>query len=149
MKNPVKPSLRGVSHQWGACFFALAGMVLVSQAPSTEAARAAGAYSLSLVLLLAISAFYHRPTWKPKTRAILRRLDHSAIFLLIAGSYTPICLLVLGEEQGDSLLLLVWAFAGIGIAQSVFWPKAPRPLVALFCFLLGSVVVLEWTALSI
>jgi hemolysin III len=122
--------------------------MLVLQAPSDKAAWAAGVYGLSLVVLLAVSAFYHRPNWQPRARALLRRLDHSAIFVLIAGSYTPICLLVLGEERGNLLLFFVWAGAGIGIALSLFWPKAPKPLVALCCVVLGSVVVLEWTTFS-
>ena len=143
----VKPSLRGVSHQWGACVAALAGMVLIVLAPSARAAWAAGIYSLSLVSLLAISAFYHRPTWTPEARAIMRRLDHSAIFILIAGTYTPICLLVLTDGEGTFLLRLVWVGAGLGVAQSIFWPRAPKSLVALLCVALGWGAVWAWTPL--
>lgn len=148
MMPKMKPSLRGVSHEWGAYVAALAGIVLVALAPSARAAWAAGIYSLSLVALLAISAFYHRPTWQPDARAIMRRLDHSAIFILIAGTYTPICLLVLGDGEGAFLLRLVWAGAGLGVAQSIFWPTAPKPLVALLCLALGWGAVWAWSSLS-
>ena len=148
MKPKVKPRLRGVSHEWGAYIAGLAGLVLVVLAPTARAAWAAGIYSLSLVALLGISALYHRPTWKPDARAIMRRLDHSAIFILVAGTYTPLCMLVLVDRNGGSLLGLVWAGAGLGVAQSIFWPKAPKPLVALVCVALGWVAVWEWTPLT-
>jgi hemolysin III len=148
MKPKVKPRLRGVSHEWGAYIAALAGIVLVVLAPTARAAWAAGIYSLSLGALLGISALYHRPTWKPDARAIMRRLDHSAIFILVAGTYTPLCMLVLGDRNGGFLLGLVWAGAGLGVAQSMFWPKAPKPLVALLCVALGWVAVWEWTPLT-
>jgi hemolysin III len=143
----LKPRLRGVSHEWGAYVAAVAGVVLVSLAPSARAAWAAGIYSLSLVALLGISAFYHRPTWSPDARAIMRRLDHSAIFVLIAGTYTPVCLLVLGSGEGDRLLLLVWIGAGLGAAQSIFWARAPKSLVALLCVALGWGAVWSWESL--
>ena len=147
--NPrVKPRLRGVSHEWGAYLAALAGVILVVQAPSASASWAAGIYSVSLVALLGISAIYHRPNWQPRARAIMRRLDHSAIFVLIAGTYTPICILVLGEGQGAVLLRLVWIGAGLGVAQSILWPTAPKPLVALLCVALGWGAVWAWTPLS-
>lgn len=143
-----KPSLRGVSHEWGAYVASLAGVVLIILAPSARAAWAAGIYGFSLVALLGISASYHRPTWAPAARAIMRRLDHSAIFILIAGTYTPICLLVLGNGEGDLLLRFVWLGAGLGVAQSIFWPTAPKGLVALLCVALGWGAVWAWTPLS-
>jgi hemolysin III len=147
MSRVEKPRLRGVSHEWGAYIAALAGVVLVVRAPTARAAWAAGIYSLSLVALLGISALYHRPTWQPEVRAVMRRLDHSAIFILIAGTYTPPCMLVLGD-RGAFLLGLVWAGAGFGVAQSIFWPTAPKALVALLCVALGWVVVWQWTPLT-
>jgi hemolysin III len=148
MKRMEKPLLRGVSHEWGAYIAALAGVVLVVLAPTARAAWAAAIYGLSLVALLGISAVYHRPTWDPRIRAIMRRLDHSAIFMLIAGTYTPFCMLVLADRNGGFLLGLVWAGAGLGVAQSIFWPKAPKALVALLCVALGWVAVWEWTPLT-
>jgi len=144
----VKPRLRGVSHEWGAYIAALAGVILVVLAPSTRAAWAAAVYGLSLVTLLGTSAFYHRATWTPAARAIMRRLDHSAIFILIAGTYTPICLLVLDGGEGATLLRFVWVGAGLGVAQSIFWPSAPKPLVAVLCVALGWGAVWAWASLS-
>ncbi len=143
-----KPRLRGVSHEWGAYVAVLAAVVLVSLAPSPRAAWAAGIYGLSLVALLGISASYHRPTWSPSARAIMRRLDHSAIFILIAGTYTPVCLLVLEGGEGDRLLRFVWLGAGLGVAQSIFWSRAPKSLVALLCVALGWGAVWVWDSLS-
>jgi hemolysin III len=148
MKPRVKPRLRGVSHEWAAYLAAFASIVLVVLAPTARAAWAAGIYSLSLVGLLGISASYHRPTWRPGARAIMRRLDHAAIFLLLAGSYTPLCMLVLRNHGGGFLLSLVWAGAGLGVAQSILWPQAPKPLVALLCVAIGWVAVWEWAALT-
>lgn len=138
MTSKMKPRFRGVSHELGAYVAAPAGTALVYHAPSVQSAWTAGIYVLSLVALLGISAFYHRPTWKPEARARMRRLDHSAIFILIAGTYTPIFMLVLGDQQGPFLLRFVWAGAGLGVAQSIFWPRAPKPLVAALCVALGS-----------
>lgn len=148
MDSRVKPSLRGVSHQWGALIAVVAAVILVVQAPSLRAAWAASIYGLSLVVLLGTSALYHRPTWKPAARAIMRQLDHSAIFILIAGTYTPICMLVLADGEGATLLRFVWASAGLGVAQSIFWPTAPKPLVAILCVALGWGAVWSWPSLS-
>src|SRR5215217_9314419 len=93
---PVKPLLRGVSHQVAAFVALGAGAVLVSLAPGRSARLAALVYGLSLVAMFAVSALYHRPTWAPAARARMRRLDHATIFVLIAGTFTPFA--VLGLE---------------------------------------------------
>jgi hemolysin III len=135
-----KPLLRGVSHEIAA-FVALAAWIgLTLAAPSPRARVAAGVYGATLLALFTISALYHRPTWAPRARLFWRRLDHSAIFLLIAGTYTPFCLL-LGGRSGAMLLAVVWLGAAAGVAQAVVWPSAPKPLVALLCVLLGWVVI--------
>jgi hemolysin III len=137
----VKPRLRGVSHQL-ACFVALvAGALLVTRAPSPRAAAATVVYALSLVAMFGVSALYHRPTWAPRPRQWLRRLDHSTIFLLIAGTYTPFSLLLDGGKA-RLLLLVAWGGALLGIAQSLFWVRAPKPIVATAYVALGWVVVL-------
>jgi hemolysin III len=87
-----------------------------------------------------VSALYHRVTWSPPARAVMRRLDHAAIFLLIAGTYTPFCLL-LGTREGSVMLVAAWVGAGLGIAQSLFWNSAPKVLVAGLCVGLGWMVV--------
>jgi len=113
-----KPLLRGVSHQIAAGV-ALAGLVaLVLVAPGPRARLGALVYGLSLVGLFSVSALYHRPTWSPRARLWMRRLDHSAIFLLIAGTFTPICLLV-GDRRAHTMLAVVWVGAGLGILRAL------------------------------
>jgi len=120
-----KPLLRGVSHEIAAGV-ALAGLVaLVLLAPGPRARLAAAVYGGSLVALFSVSALYHRPTWTPRLRLWMRRLDHSAIFLLIAGTFTPLCLL-LGDGRARAMLAVVWVGAGLGILRALLWPRAPR-----------------------
>jgi hemolysin III len=137
---PAKPLLRGVSHEVAAGV-ALAGWIVLAVVASPGPARvAAHVYGASLFTLFAVSAAYHRPSWPPRARLFMRRLDHSAIFLLIAGTYTPFCLL-LPPSTGERLLVVVWAGAAAGVVQSVAWIRAPKPLVAAIYVLLGWVVL--------
>ena len=137
---PPKPLLRGVSHELAAGVALVGWILLASRAPSTAAAAAAHVYGASLFLLFAVSAAYHRPHWSPRARAVMRRLDHSAIFVLIAGTYTPMCLL-LGGTAGWALLAAVWTGATLGVLQSIFWVRAPKALVAGLAVALGWAVV--------
>jgi len=131
-----KPLLRGVSHEIAAGV-ALAGLVaLVIMAPGPRARVGALVYGLSLVGLFSVSALYHRPTWSPRARLWMRRLDHSAIILLIAGTFTPICLLV-GDRRAHVMLAVVWVGAGLGILRALLWPRAPRALATGLYLLLG------------
>jgi len=143
-----KPLLRGVSHEI-AVVFALAGaVVLATRAPSVLATVAAAVYGTTLVVLFLVSAVYHRVTWSPPARALMRRVDHAAIFLLIAGSYTPFCL-VLGGTQGAVMLAAIWAGAGIGILQSMFWISAPKAFVAALCVAQGWIAVVVARELAV
>jgi hemolysin III len=135
-----KPLLRGVSHELAAGVALFAWLALTLFAASTRALVAANVYGVSLVSLFLVSAVYHRPTWSPRSRLFMRRLDHAAIFLLIAGTYTPMCLL-LAPGTGRVILAVVWGGAALGILQSVFWVHAPKPLVAAAYVVLGWVVV--------
>ncbi len=131
MKTPIpeqilKPLLRGHFHQ-AAFFFALgACAMLVANTNEPRAVGVAVIYSLSLVCMFGVSALYHRPTWSPGSRSLLKRFDHAAIFILIAGTGTPISWLALDPQAGGRLLLLVWATAAVGIFQSLFWVRAPK-----------------------
>jgi len=138
----AKPALRGVLHEVAAFVAAVAGGILVLRASGARARTGALVYGISLVVLFAISAIYHRPNWSERVRAVWRRLDHSAIFLLIAGTYTPFAFL-LGSRSGWILLGVVWAGALAGIVLSVAWVRAPKGLVAAVCVLLG------WAALPL
>src|SRR6516164_5133471 len=120
-----KPTLRGLSHLV-AVSGALAGWgVLLNAARCPRALLAGSIYGASLAMMFGVSALYHLPTWPPGRRRFLRRLDHAAIFLLIAGTYTPLCL-QLGPTRGLGLLTFVWTGAVFGIAQAVMYPDAPK-----------------------
>jgi hemolysin III len=143
-----KPLLRGVSHEVAAAFAAAGWIALVHAAPGPRAAFAAAVYGLALTAQFGVSALYHRPRWGDRARLVMRRLDHAAIFLLIAGTYTPFCLL-LGDGAGPVLLAAVWAGALAGIAVSVAWPTAPKWLVASLCVALGWAVLPVLPALRV
>jgi hemolysin III len=121
----VKPLLRGVSHQVALLGALVGWAVLVRGAAGTKAVVAGSIYGASLVVLFGVSALYHRPTWSPGPRRFIRRLDHAAIFVLIAGTYTPLCL-ALPPSRGLALLAFVWTGAVFGIVQAVIWPDAPK-----------------------
>ncbi|HEY9722457.1 MAG TPA: hemolysin III family protein [Oscillatoriaceae cyanobacterium] len=137
-----KPLLRGHFHQAGFFVALGAGAMLVAQAPGARALISAIVYAASLATLLGVSALYHRPTWKPAIRRQLKKLDHSAIFLLIAGTATPFGLLALDAARGRQMLLLIWLGAALGILRAVFWSGAPRWVSA------GLYVGLGWASLA-
>jgi len=137
-----RPRFRGVSHQW-AFFISLAlGIPLVITAPSGKATLAAAIYAACVTLLFGASALYHRITWQTDgARRWMRRLDHSAIFLLIAGTYTPFALLVLHGSLADVVLAVVWSGAVGGILLKLLWIDAPKWLAAVIYVALGWVAV--------
>ena len=113
MATAVKPRLRGVVHEYAFFVALVAGAVLLVVAPSGKARLAVGLYVLGLAGLLGTSALYHRVTWRrPNARRWMRRLDHSMIFVLIAGTYTPIALLVLSQPLASVVLVVIWSGAG-------------------------------------
>ncbi|MCX5392873.1 hemolysin III family protein [Streptomyces sp. NBC_00094] len=123
---PPKPRLRGWLHAGMFPAVIVAGVVLVALADSPRARIACGIYVLTACLLFGISALYHRGEWGPRGEAVLRRLDHANIFLIIAGTYTPLTLLLLPDSTAKPLMWAVWAAATAGIAFRVFWVGAPR-----------------------
>ncbi len=124
-----KPLWRGVSHQYAAILTVPAVVLLWFSAESVPGRVGAGVYGLSLFALFAISAIFHRPTWRLRMRDLVGRADQAAIFLLIAGTYTPFGLL-LRPSGGYTLLVVVWATALGGVVLSMVWPAAPKPLMA-------------------
>ncbi|GGZ76780.1 DNA-binding protein [Streptomyces subrutilus] len=122
----AKPLLRGWLHLGMFPAVLVAGLVLMAFTDSTRARVACGVYILTACLLFGVSAVYHRGTWGPRGEAVLRRLDHANIFLIIAGTYTPLTVLLLPPSTGRTLLWAVWIAAGAGIAFRVFWVGAPR-----------------------
>jgi hemolysin III len=137
-----KPRWRGVSHQYAAFLAAPAVVLLWLSAEGFAARLGAAVYGLSLIALFAISAINHRPTWTPRMRDRVGRLDQAAIFLLIAGTYTPFGLL-LRPGGGHTLLVIVWAIAACGVLLSLVWPEAPKPLMA------GIYVLFGWVAAAL
>ena len=140
--EPLKPQLRGVSHQWAFFVSLVTGAVLVAAAPAGEATLAASIYALSVALLFGTSALYHRVTWRATARRWMRRLDHSMIFLLIAGTYTPFALLALDGTLAIAILVAVWGGALAGVVLKLVWIDAPKWLVA------GVYVALGWVAVA-
>lgn len=135
--NSTKPVLRGRLHQF-AFFASLAACAsLISNGTSGKALFSSLVYSVGLLSLFGISAIYHIPHWEPRKRAFLKRLDHSAIFIFIAGTMTPVALLALPEAEGRSLLMAIWTIAVLGTLQSIFWIKAPKWVTAIFYIFAG------------
>jgi hemolysin III len=138
-----KPRLRGVLHKW-AFFASLAlGVARVIFAPGGRGTLAAAIYAASVAALFGVSALYHRIDWQSAvSRKRMRRLDHTMIFVLIAGSYTPFALLVLDGTLATVILVAVWAGAAAGALMKLLWIDAPKWLVA------GLYVLLGWVAVA-
>lgn len=133
----IKPSWRGWLHSVMAPLALVGGIILMVIAPSTAARVTAGIYTLTGVLLFGTSALYHRFNWKPTTKKILKRLDHSNIMLVIAGTYTPLSWLMLPRPTAVLLLWLIWVGAILGVLFRVVWVNAPRWLYVPIYVLLG------------
>lgn len=138
----VKPKLRGVSHEW-AFFMSLGfGVALIVLAETPKATLAVAIYAVSLSALFGTSALYHRVNWKrPQVRQWMRRLDHSMIFFLIAGTYTPFALLVLDGTLAMAILAVVWIGAIAGAIVEMIWIDHPKWASALIYLSLGWVAV--------
>lgn len=121
-----RPSWRGWIHTGVLPFVVIAGILLIIFSEGWQAKTAAAVYFISSILLFGNSALYHRFNWKPFAKKLLKRIDHANIFLLIAGTYTPISVSALPEDKGSLLLWLVWSIALIGIGFRIFWINAPR-----------------------
>jgi hemolysin III len=140
-----KPRLRGVWHQWAFFVSVAIGAALVLAAPPGEPRIAAAVYAASVAALFGTSALYHRVTWaSAAARRWMRRLDHSMIFCLIAGTYTPFALLVLDGTLATVILIVVWAGALAGVLMKLVWIDAPKALVAVTYILLGWVAVVAF-----
>jgi hemolysin III len=139
-----RPRLRGVFHLCAFVVFATLGAVLIATAPGARERVAGGVFGIALALTFGISALYHRVTWKPAARRVMRRLDHASIYLLIAGTYTPYGLLVLSGAWQFSVLGVVWIGAALAIAQRLIWVDAPKWLAALAGISLGWVGVVAF-----
>jgi len=139
----IKPRLRGVSHQWAFFVSVVTGVALVLAAPSGRATAAVAIYAVSVAGLFGASALYHRINWSTVgARRWMRRLDHSMIFLLIAGTYTPFAVLALDGPLATAILIVVWVAALGGIVLKLAWIDAPKWLIVLIYVAIG------WVALA-
>ncbi len=123
----LKPTMRGVLHQWAAVVALAAGAYLVLASPNAEARIASAVYAFSIVGLFTVSAIYHRVNWqRPSARAWMRRLDHAMIFVMVAGTTTPIAAIVLEGGMRTTVLSVAWGMAGLGITLKLLWIGAPK-----------------------
>lgn len=122
----IKPKLRGWIHAGMFPLVTAASIVLVVLAPTVALTWACAVFGLSAMMLFGTSAVYHRGTWSPRVAGVLRRLDHTNIFLVIAGTLTPLAVALLPTSTTRPLLIVVWAGALVGVLARVFWLGAPR-----------------------
>ncbi len=138
----LKPRLRGVLHQWAFAVSLFTGVGLVLEAASVRARLAVAVYAVSVAALFGTSALYHRIGWRTlAARRWMRRLDHTMIFVLIAGTYTPFSLLILRGTLGLVILIAVWSAALAGAVFKLLWIDAPGWLGAATYILVGWIAV--------
>lgn len=138
----VKPHLRGWLHAGVFPLVLVGGIVLTALAPNTASRVSSAVFAVTADLLFGTSAVYHRGSWSPRTAILLKRFDHSNIFLIIAGSYTPFAALLLTPDKARTLLWIVWLGALGGVLFRVFWVGAPRWLYTPIYCALGWVAVI-------
>jgi hemolysin III len=134
----LRPRMRGVADIFATGLAVPAVALLIAAARPGAATLAAAVYGASLVLLLIGSAVYHLPRWPLRTARWLRKVDHSNIYLLIAGTCTPLAF-ALTPGPGEWLLAAMWLTAALGVAKTMLWPHAPRRLNATFYVLMGTI----------
>jgi hemolysin III len=137
LENRPKPRLRGVLHQAAFLVALVVGTLLVVSAVGWRASLAAAVFAGSVAAMLGTSALYHRITWSPRVRPWMRRLDHAGIYLLIAGSYTPVGLLTLSGTLRTVVLAVVWSGVALAIAVKFVWVDAPKWLSVVIAIVLG------------
>ena len=142
MVSLERPRLRGVFHQYAFFVALVAGLVLVILADSFRERLAMWVYAVALAAMFGVSALYHRVTWRsPRVRRWMRRLDHSTILLLIAGTYTPFAVLTFDGALANAILVVVWSGAGAGLVLNLLWVDAPTWVTAAVFMALGWVGV--------
>lgn len=146
--DPVKPRLRGVIHQTAFSVSLVAGTLLIVAAHGARERISAAVFAGSVSAMLGASALYHRVTWGPRSRLWMRRIDHAGIYLLIAGTYTPVGLLVLTGAVRTAVLGIVWTGAAAAIVLKFCWVEAPKWLAAVIGIVLGWVGVVAMPQLT-
>jgi hemolysin III len=142
----LKPRLRGFLHTYAAAISIASGAALVAVAAALRGGSAAvttSIYAVTVTLLFGTSALYHRRTWSPRAHRFMKRLDHSMIFVFIAGTYTPIAALTLPRSAAIAVLVTVWTGALVGVVLQTAWPHSPRWL-SVPCY-----IALGWVAVFV
>jgi hemolysin III len=137
----ARPLLRGVFHEVGFWLALAAGTLLLLGADGTRQRLAGAVFAGSVAACFGASALYHRVTWTPNVRAWMRRVDHAGVYLMIAGTYTPVALLALHGDWRPAVLSVVWFGAAVAITLKFVWVAAPKWLAATFGLALGWVAV--------
>jgi len=122
----IKPKWRGWIHTVTAPLALAAGIILVAMAPTADRRITSAVYAATGVLLFGVSAVYHRGNWSPRVKLVLKRLDHTNIMLVIAGTYTPLAWTLLERQQAVVLLWVIWSGAILGVLFRLLWTDAPR-----------------------
>ena len=137
----AKPLLRGHFHQ--AMFFISLGgcALLVLKTDSPHEFISTLIYTFGVLTMFGVSALYHRITWKPSARLLMKRFDHAAIYLMIAGTFTPISILALPESSATRLLISIWAVAVLGILQSIFFVNLPKWMSSILYLFAGYMIL--------
>jgi len=150
MKMKVRDPFSGFSHLAGA-ILSVAGLCLLIRYASMNGTVwhivSFSIFGASLILLYTASSIYHLLSVSEKSTRVLRKIDHMMIYILIAGTYTPVCLIPLRGGWGWSLLISIWGIAMIGIILKVLWFNAPRWLYTLFYLLMGWLIVIAFVPL--
>ncbi|QJC22396.1 PAQR family membrane homeostasis protein TrhA [Arcanobacterium buesumense] len=141
VNDELKPRLRGWIHAITAPLALANGILLAIFSPDIGAMIACLVFMLASFFLFTNSGIYHIGTWSPKADAVLRRIDHSNIFFLIAGTYTPLSVMLLSPRKQLTVLLIVWGSAFFGALSRIFWLNAPRFLYVPLYIALGWIAV--------
>lgn len=136
-----RPRMRGMLHAWAVPFAATVGLTLLVLAETVRARTGVAVWLVTMTGLFAVSATYHRGRWRPAVKVWLQRVDHSMIFVFIAGSYTPLCLLLLDGSKSWIVLAITWGGAIAGVVMRLTWHRAPRWLFVPMYLALGWVAV--------
>ena len=144
----VKPLLRGVLHQIAFCASLVVGALLIAGSDGSRRQLAAAVFAGSVAVCFGASALYHRVTWAPRRRLWMRRVDHAGVYLLIAGTYTPVGLLVLDGAWRVAVLATVYTGAAAAVVLKFAWVDAPKWLAAVFGIALGWVAVVALPQLA-
>jgi hemolysin III len=138
---PLKPRLRGFSHTWAFYVSIATAVPLTLVARGVAGQVAAAVFAAAVTVMFGVSALYNRVEWAPAAHRLMRRVDHSAIFVLIAGSYTPYGLLVLDGAWRIAILAVVWTGVTVAVAVRLAWVHSPGWLTAVIALSLGWVSV--------